>query len=70
MKTVHIEKAPNGFVITTTGESNQASFRPLHGAYTHDQAVIHLREFGFPDRVIETALKEATEKRFSMLTVG
>jgi hypothetical protein len=70
MKTVHVEKAPNGFVITdTTGESSRASFRPQHGAYTDDQAMVRLREYGFPDHVIEAALKEATEKRFSMLTL-
>ena len=71
MGTVHIEKAPNGYVIVdATKGDGPASFKPASGAYDRDQAKIRLREFGFPEAAIEAALKEADDKGHSMLWVG
>jgi hypothetical protein len=59
MGSVHIQKAPNGYVITdATKGDGPASFKPLSGAYNRDQAKIRLREFGFSGATIDAALKE------------
>ena len=71
MGSVHIQKAPSGYVITDTTKGNgPASLKPTNGAYNRDQAKIYLREFGFPDATIEAALRQTDAKGYSVFRVG
>ena len=68
MGSVHIQKAPNGYVITDATKGNGPA--SLSGAYNHNQAKLCLREFGFSDATIDAALKQADVKGYSIFRVG
>ncbi|HTD43868.1 MAG TPA: hypothetical protein VK687_06785 [Bryobacteraceae bacterium] len=70
MGTVQIQKAPNGYIITDATRGDPASFKPMNGAYSYDQAKMRLRVFGFSAATIDAALKETDAKGYSVFRVG